>query len=63
MFEELKIIEEVIDTRNFQNMALVPNFFLKLPTFSSHQNFPTHKLLTFLSHRSNFNQTSNIGMN
>jgi hypothetical protein len=41
------------------------NFSYKnfLPTFLSHQNFSTHKLLTFPSHCFNFNQTFNFNMN
>ena len=35
--------------------SLVPNYFFKLLNFLSHQNFTTHKLLTFSSHHSNFN--------
>ncbi len=39
--------------------CLVSNLFFKFLIFSSHKNFYTHKLLTFPSHRSNFNQTFN----
>ena len=41
--------------------SLVPNFFFKLSTFLSHWNFLIHKLLTFPSYRSNFNQSFNFG--
>jgi hypothetical protein len=46
--------------RLFNALSLVPKYFFKLLTFSSHQNFSIHKLLTFSLHRFNFNQTFNF---
>ena len=55
--------EEKGDCLGGSRPCLVSKFFFKLSTFLSHQNFPTHKLLTFPSHYSNFKQTFNFDVN